>query len=432
LKKLVDKLCGNIHKRLFYFFCKMYSENLISHETVENGSCQQSMDCSLVNNPRKDKQTRIALRKLYWVVVICGLFMGAEFAGGYMANSISLYADAFHMLSDLTGFLVNIFGLRLTLKTPSSYWTYGYHRVEIVASIFSIFLLWILAAALCFEAAQRIQSPPAVDAEVMVITASCGIISNFVLGCILGKRGHGHSHFGISHVPHDYHRYDNGYGYSESGLDQGYTDKGCGYNHHDSKGQGIPINSNRPCRPISSQGGKEQLEPPVDNNITIQSALLHALGDLLQNVGALIAGILIWYNDRYLIMDPICTFFFAFLVFVISVPLVCRALYVLMETVPKAVDPTLVIRNIKGLQHVKKLRDIHIWNVGYNETAFTAKVNVACDCRCNRSVEVTRQIGRIAKDMGIKHCIIEIEVVPTKEVESNISMNLNKIQYINK
>jgi len=411
----------------------MFSENLISHNIVENSSCQQSMDCSFLNNPQKDKQTRRALRKLYWVVVICGLFMGAEFAGGYIANSISLYADALHMLSDVIGFLVNIFGLRLKLKIPSISWTYGYHRVEIVASIFSIFLLWLLSGVLCFEAAQRIQNPPAVDGEVMVITAGCGIISNIVLGCILGRGKYGHSHFGISHVPRDDRSHDNGYGYGESRLNQGYTDKGCGYNHHDSKGQGIPINSNRSCKPISSQGGKVPLDPPEDNNITIQSALLHTLGDLLQNIGALIAGILIWYNHRYLIMDPICTFVFAFLVFVISVPLVCRALYVLMETVPKVVDSTVIIRNIKRLQHVEKLRDIHIWNVGYNETALTAKVNVACDCRCNRSLEVTKQIGRIAKDMGIMHCIIEAQVVPTKEVESDISINVkNKIQYINK
>jgi len=430
---LLRNFVGNIHKKLFYFICIMFSENLISHKTEQNSSCQQSMDCSLLNNPQKDKQTRLALRKLYWVVVICGLFMGAEFAGGYMANSISLYADAFHMLSDLTGFLVNIFGLRLTLKIPSSSWTYGYQRVEIVASIFSIFLLWILTGVLCFEAAQRIQNPPAVDGEVMVITAGCGIISNIVLGCILGCGEHGHSHFGISHVPRGHHSRVNGYEYGEGRLNEDYADKGSGYNYHDSKGQGIPINSNRSCRPISSQGGKARLEPPEDSSITIQSALLHALGDLLQNVGALIAGILIWYNDRYLIMDPICTFVFAFLVFVISVPLVHRALYVLMETVPKVVDSTVVIRNIKGLQHVKKLRDIHIWNVGYNETALTAKVNVACDCRCNRSLEVTKKIGKIAMDMGIKHFTIEIEVVPTKVVESNISMNVkNKIQYINK
>jgi len=411
----------------------MFSEHLISHETVEKSSCQQSMDCSLLNNPQKDKETRIALRKLYWVVVICGLFMGAEFAGGYMANALSLYADAFHMLSDLTGFLVNIIGLHLTLKIPSSSWTYGYQRVEIVASIFSIFLLWLPTVVLCFEAAQRIQNPPAVDGKVMVITAGCGIISNFVLGCILGCGEHGHLHSGISHVPRDHHSNDNGYEYGESRFNQGSTEKGCGYNHHDSKCQGIPINSNRSCRPISSQGGTVWVEPPEASNITIQSALLHALGDLLQNVGALIAGILIWYNDRYLIMDPICTFVFAFIVFVISVPLVWRALYVLMETVPKVLDSTVVIRSIKDLQHVKKLRDIHIWNVGYNETALTAKVNVECDCRCNRSLEVKKQIARIAKDIGIKHCIIETEVVLTKEVESDISMNVKKkIQYINK
>merc|ERR1719397_2492376 len=58
--------------------------------------------------------------------------MTTEFVGGWFANSVAVYSDALRTVSEFAGLLINIIGLRLTLKMPSSSWMYGYHRLEIV------------------------------------------------------------------------------------------------------------------------------------------------------------------------------------------------------------------------------------------------------------------------------------------------------------
>merc|ERR1719192_140915 len=111
--------------------------------------------------------------------------MTIEFVGGWYAKSVAIYSDALHMLSDFVGFLINILGLRLSLRADSSSWMYGYHRLEIVAAIMSIVLLWVMTTILCVEAANRLVNPPNVNGEIMIITSSGGIVTNIILACIL-------------------------------------------------------------------------------------------------------------------------------------------------------------------------------------------------------------------------------------------------------
>lgn len=47
-----------------------------------------------------------ALRRLRIACVLCFLFMGAEVAGGYYANSLAIMTDAAHLLSDVAGLLI--------------------------------------------------------------------------------------------------------------------------------------------------------------------------------------------------------------------------------------------------------------------------------------------------------------------------------------
>merc|ERR1719285_818093 len=138
--------------------------------------------------------------------------MTVEFVGAWYANSVAIFSVALHMLSHFVGFLINIFGLSLSLKTHSSSWMYGYHRLEVVAAILSIVLLWVMTTILCIEASNRLVNPPKVKGEIMIITSSCGIVTNIILACILIGGGSGHSHFGISHGHSHKHpdRHDNG------------------------------------------------------------------------------------------------------------------------------------------------------------------------------------------------------------------------------
>jgi len=289
--------------------------------------------------------------------------------------------------------LINIFGLRLSLREPSAMWTFGYERVEIIAAIISILLIVLLTVGLCWEAGNRIANPPNVDGKIMIIVASFGIATNILLGCILSQSGHGHSHFGASR---ERANHENQVVSSASSHDRHSHGDGGHHSHGD------------------------------DHSISVQSAYVHALGDLLQNIGVLIAGIMIAIDpEKFKIMDPICTFCFAILVFIITIPLIYRAFYVLMETVPKNLNTKEMASEIAKIEHVQAIRDFHVWSVGYTQTVLTAKLDIleeeskevasSSDCHCAMQAAVRGKVERIALDKGIKHCNLDILVVSCKD-----------------
>jgi len=232
----------------------MSSEKLLSDESRDDtfGSSSQTMHCNIRNDPKKKKLAKASLRTLYKAIIFSIIFMGVEFFVGYLANSMALYSDAVHMFSDVVGFLFNICGLRLTLKTAGSSYTYGYYPVEIFSACLSIILLWVILAILCIEAVERVKKPPPVDGKLMVITGSLGLLTNIILAFILTRE--------------------------ESIEDDDDTNS---KNFLETPGELSPKSTESPT--------KEE-----DRNISVESAFVHAIGDLVQNVGVIIAGSMIW------------------------------------------------------------------------------------------------------------------------------------------
>lgn len=50
------------------------------------------------------------------------------------------------------------------------------------------------------------------------------------------------------------------------------------------------------------------------DSVNVRAAYIHVLGDLVQNVGVMLAAVLIWINPNWRFMDPLCTIFFIILV----------------------------------------------------------------------------------------------------------------------
>ena len=82
--------------------------------------------------------------------------MIGEFVGGFFANSLAIFTDATHLLSDLAGFIISIFSIWIAKKGASSTMSYGYHRAEVIGALASVILIWGLTAVLIYEAIIRL------------------------------------------------------------------------------------------------------------------------------------------------------------------------------------------------------------------------------------------------------------------------------------
>jgi solute carrier family 30 (zinc transporter), member 2 len=305
----------------------------------------------------KEETGKTSIKKLIIVCGFCIVFMLAEVIGGVIANSLAIMSDAAHLLSDLAGFIISIVAILISRKPSSQEMSYGYYRAEIIGALFSLSIIWGLTVWLLYEAIYRIVQPEPIEEFTMMITACVGLLCNIIMAKALHGHGHGHGH------EHEHgHSHGHNHGHSKSHLDREPHDHSHGHKHsHDhlrpSKAPGdhkpsrlsnkdLPCDKSMPeARESHSDHSKSLVEPvrekPLEHSaesINIKAALIHVIGDFIQSIGVLISAILIYINNDWVIMDPICTIMFSFIVVFTTIPIAKDCIRILMESAPVEID----------------------------------------------------------------------------------------------
>jgi cobalt-zinc-cadmium efflux system protein len=117
-------------------------------------------------------------RRLRWALGISLVFMAVEVAGGLLAHSLALLADAAHLLTDAASLALALFAIRASRQPANAIYSYGHHRYEVLAAFVNGLALLALSAWIVVEAVQRLFAPQLVQGQVMLITASLGLAAN--------------------------------------------------------------------------------------------------------------------------------------------------------------------------------------------------------------------------------------------------------------
>jgi len=139
------------------------------------------------------------LRKMFYTVGICIVFILCEIIGGLIANSLAILSDAAHLFSDLSGFVISILAMIIGKRKANSSYTFGYYRAEVIGALISVITIWILTVILVHEAYGRLINPTQIDSKAMLITAILGLICNLSMMSVLHSSGHSHGGAGCSH-----------------------------------------------------------------------------------------------------------------------------------------------------------------------------------------------------------------------------------------
>ena len=131
-------------------------------------------------------------RRLAFTLALQAAYLVAEVVGGYLANSLSLLADAGHMLSDVAALALSLFAVWIAQKPATDRRTYGYYRTEILAALANAATLIAISIYIFYEAAQRLRSPEPVEGLLVLWIAVGGLLVN-VVGAALLHGGREHS-----------------------------------------------------------------------------------------------------------------------------------------------------------------------------------------------------------------------------------------------
>ncbi len=127
-------------------------------------------------------------RRLGFVLGLTCAFLAVEVVAGVLAGSLSLIADAGHMMTDVAGLVLALAAMKFAERRPSPRRTYGYHRVEILAALTNALVLAAVAGYILAEAWQRFRAPAPVASVTVLVVAAVGLLVNLA-GALLLHRG---------------------------------------------------------------------------------------------------------------------------------------------------------------------------------------------------------------------------------------------------
>jgi cobalt-zinc-cadmium efflux system protein len=127
---------------------------------------------------RHDHGAETSERRLLWAMALTAAILLAETAGGLLAGSLALLADAAHMLTDLGALVLAHAGIRLGRRPADPKRSFGYRRLEVLAAFANGVILMALTLWIVIEAAQRLYQPVQVLGGWMLAVAGLGLAAN--------------------------------------------------------------------------------------------------------------------------------------------------------------------------------------------------------------------------------------------------------------
>ena len=112
--------------------------------------------------------------RLRIVLLLTAGYMLVEVAGGIVTGSLALIADAGHMATDAAGVTMALIAIWFASRPPTKEKSFGFYRIEILATIANGVLLFGVAAFILYEAYRRFIDPPEVLGLPMFLVASVG------------------------------------------------------------------------------------------------------------------------------------------------------------------------------------------------------------------------------------------------------------------
>jgi len=117
-------------------------------------------------------------------------FVAAEFAFGFISQSLALIADAGHNLSDVAGLLIAWFAAWLARRPATPLRTYGYRRASILAALANAVLLIVAVVWIAGEAVQRFFDPQPVASMTVIAVAAIGVVINTATALLFMRGRH--------------------------------------------------------------------------------------------------------------------------------------------------------------------------------------------------------------------------------------------------
>ncbi|MFY3740677.1 MAG: cobalt-zinc-cadmium efflux system protein [Candidatus Nitrosomirales archaeon] len=150
------------------------------------------------------------------------------------------------------------------------------------------------------------------------------------------------------------------------------------------------------------------LKDAQKTSIGARSAFLHVFYDTISSIGVIIAGVIVAATQIF-VVDPIIAFMIAGLIVRGAVSILKESIHILLEGAPSGVNLQKIIAEIKNVNGVQDIHDLHVWTISSGLNACSGHIIVK-DQMVSESARIIDEIGSILKTkFKISHTTIQIE-----------------------
>jgi cobalt-zinc-cadmium efflux system protein len=289
-------------------------------------------------------------------------YFGLSITTVLTTGSLALLSEAGHVLADIGGIALALFAVIYTRKPATPQRTYGFYRMEILASFVNSLILALLSVYILYEAFGRIFEPPQIESFPIIIVAAIGLVLNFS-GMLLLNNSSRHHH----HHPHIHN------------------------NHNDDN--------------IDRQNEQEEI-------LNFKAVYLEILSDTIGAAGVIAAG-MIMLTTKFYLADPIISIVLAAFMIPRTWSIMKKAIHILMEGSPYNIPHERVKEAILGIKGVTGIFELHIWTITSGMNSLSAHVVVIDTSKAQAILQEINAI--LEKEFKITHSTIQIETYHQEE-----------------
>ncbi|KAF9598143.1 hypothetical protein IFM89_025557 [Coptis chinensis] len=353
------------------------------------------------------ESTSRSARKLGGLIILSLIFVVVEIVGGFKANSLAVLTDAAHLLTDVMGFSVSLFAVWASRWQATRRHSFGFLRIEVLGALFSVQLIWVIVGFLVYESIDRIlKQNVVVNGKLMFVTAAFGFFINLVMVTWLG---HDHSHHHRLHgcdSKEHHHEIEDAEASTYLVHNPVHEHHQCEIGNNQVQNQGIlACNENQGVLAWISLHLRKLKETQRDMNL--QGAYLHVMGDLIQSVGVMIGGAVIWAKPDWLIVDLLCTLGFSVLVLLTTISLINDIMPILMEGTPDGIDNAKLEASLKCIRGIQAIHDLHIWAISVRKILLSCHVKAEEGANSKEILQKAQVLCE--REYGIQHVTIQID-----------------------
>jgi cobalt-zinc-cadmium efflux system protein len=147
-----------------------------------------------------------------------------------------------------------------------------------------------------------------------------------------------------------------------------------------------------------------------EHDLNLRSAFVHLMGDVLSTVGAVIAGVVIYFTG-WNWLDPLVSILIGIMILLSAAGILRETWDILLESTPRDVDMNALVHEIIRVPGVLGVHDLHVWSISRGLRTMSAHI-LTDDVSISRGSAIQAQISALAAQrFNIAHATLQLECV---------------------